>query len=166
MPADAPSPAAAGPTRPGRRGAKINHTRGARRETILARLAPLALIIGLCACADQSPPPDLAGGERVALAGPWDFLQAAIAAAQSEHEMATLRRWEPEPGVIVYEMLTITDDRVLIRAETDAPHQPFEPGDLRLEVRYGLFGSEAKGEAVIETIRARLRELQRHPPAR
>jgi hypothetical protein len=67
-------------------------------------------------------------------------------------------------------MLTITDERVLIRAETslppDEPGDAFAPADLTLAVRYGLWGNEQREDAIIRTIQDRLEHLRRNPPAR
>jgi hypothetical protein len=162
-------------TRPHRSPAKLNDTRqhaAQRRSRNRSDLAALCLLAALTAtaCAPREPAPTLAGATRADLAGPWDFLQAGLAAAQSEHEMATLREWSPAPGVRVYEMLTITDERVLIRAETslppDEPGDAFAPADLTLAVRYGLWGNEQREDAIIRTIQDRLEHLRRNPPAR
>jgi|GEM_PF-6935617 len=168
-----PGPDAARATRPPAAEAKRNDTRAPApqpRNALAFFLLAAPILIAVAGCAPRTPPPTLDRATRADLDGPWDFLQAAIAAAQREHEMATLAEWSPEPGVRVYEMLTITDERVVLRAETtaplDAPSSRFEPGDLSLAVRVGLWGDHEREEAIIRTITARLEALRRNPPRR
>ena len=125
--------------------------------TIAATLLALFALIGACRAAPQ-PAIDLSRASAGAAPGRWDDLDGAIAAAQREHELAVLDTAEPSPGVRVYTLLSVLDERVVVRAQTPSPDEPTATAELDLAVSYGLWGDPRYERAIIQTIRRSLEE--------
>jgi len=133
--------------------------RKARSVAIAAPLLALAALIGACRAAPQ-PAFDFPQASADTAPGRWDDLAGALSAVQREHELALLGAQAPAPGVRVYTLLSVLDERVSLRVETPTPGQPATTADLDVRAAYGLWGDPPREQAIILTFQRSL-ELQR-----
>ena len=133
------------------------------RRRSLPLLLTLALLGG---CASSGPAPAVHGLSEP-VGGPWDLLSAAVAYAAPRHGLAVLTVYDDDMGadrttrVRVYELLSVLDQRVLLRAEGDGAGPTPMLG--RIEAEWTPFRDTRREEALLATIRDRLSVLKAGP---
>lgn len=127
------------------------------RSVFMLTALTIPALIGACSGGDAGPL-NLTRATSEGVPGRWDDFNAALSTAQREHEMAVLEQREPGPGVREYVLLTILDERVVIRAEAPETDR-YAPTDFNISVAHGVRGDEAKERAIIQTLRRRLEQL-------
>jgi hypothetical protein len=99
--------------------------------------------------------------DAAAAQGRWRDVEPAVLFACSECLVAVVRGLDPEPGVRVYEIVTVQDENVLLRvgAPGGAPARDDDTVDLRIECSFGRFGDAEREASFNRAIARRLEAL-------
>lgn len=125
---------------------------------------PLAAI-ALAACSATPPmgpiAQDPAPATSFRVTADWDDLEAGAVTAAAKTESVVLGSDQPSPGEVVFEIGSIRDEPVELRARrVGPPDTPGGPVDIELTCYYGPFGDARQQQRFLDALAQRLGDLR------